>query len=125
MFLTNLFCLNKKCHHEKVAPNIEFGYCPDCGKAIRNEWYITRCACCGLKLVTIEHDNIVTPQNKFCTNCGSQDYIVEKLENINIININYAVLIREEVEHEAGIQTTTQCWQEKTSVQPKLLTQYR
>ena len=124
MFLTNLFCFNKKCRHEKVAPNIDFGYCPDCGKAIRNNWYIARCACCGLKLVTIERDGIVTPQNKFCTNCGSHDYIIEKLENINVININYAVLIREEIKKQESLYTTTQCWQEKTNVQPKLLIQY-
>ena len=124
MFLTNFFNLNKKCKHEKVAPNLEFGYCPDCGKAIRNDWYITRCACCGLKLVTVERDGIVTPQNKFCTNCGAHDYIVEKLENINVININYAVLVREEIERDLSNNSTTQFWQERTNGQPKLLAQY-
>lgn len=124
MFLTKIFNLNKKCKHDKVAPNLDFGYCPDCGKAIKNEWYITRCACCGLKLVTVEHDGAVLPQNKFCTNCGSQDYVVEKLENINVININYAVLIRQEIEKQELARSTTQCWQERNSEQPKLLIQY-
>lgn len=124
MFLTNIFGLKKKCNHTKVAPNLDFAYCPDCGKAIKNEWYITRCACCGLKLVTIERDGVVSPQNKFCTNCGSQDYVVEKLEDINVININYAVLIRKELEKEEQAASITQCWQERTSVQPKLLVQY-
>ena len=124
MFLTNIFNFKKKCKHERVAPNIDFGYCPDCGKAIRNEWYLARCACCGLKLVTVERDGVVYPQNKFCTNCGSHDYVIEKLENINVININYAVLIRQELEKEESSKSTTQCWQERTSVQPKLLVQY-
>lgn len=124
MFLTNLFAIRKKCKHEKVAPNLDFAYCPDCGKAIRNDWYLTRCACCGLKLITMEKDGIVVPQNKFCTNCGSHDYVVEKIENINVININYAVLIREEVEGNENFKPTTQCWQEKIISQPKLLTQY-
>lgn len=124
MFLTKFFTFNQKCRHENVAPNLDFGYCPDCGKAIKNEWYITRCACCGLKLVTVERDGVIHPQNKFCTNCGSQEYIVEKLENINVININYAVLIREELENKEASIPVTQCWQERTSVQPKLLVQY-
>ena len=123
MFLTNLFCLNKKCKHEKVAPNLDFAYCPDCGKAIQNNWFITRCSCCGIKLVTIEHDGNIMPQNRFCTNCGSHEYVVEKLENINVININYAVLVRKEIEEQMRY-STTQCWQERTNVQPKLLIQY-
>lgn len=124
MFLTNLFKFRKKCTHKNVAPNLDFAYCPDCGKAIKNTWYLTRCACCGVKLVSIEQDGEVFPKNKFCTNCGAHDFIVEKLENINIINVNYAVLIREEVERNYNSRVTTQCWQEKTNEQPKLLVQY-
>ena len=47
---------------------------------------------------------------------------VEKLDDINVININYAVLIREEIERQNFVNFTTQCWQEKTVLQPKLLT---
>ena len=35
MFLTNIFGLKKKCNHTKVAPNLDFAYCPDCGKAVK------------------------------------------------------------------------------------------
>ena len=31
---------------------------------------------------------------------------------------------REEIENQESLSSTTQCWQEKTSVQPKLLIQY-
>lgn len=124
MILDIFFGFKRKCRHTNVAPNIDFGYCPDCGKAIKNEWYITRCSCCGIKLTTIERDGEVLPINKFCTNCGSHDFTVEKLENISFSNINYAVLVRKEI-NRANSKTTTQFWQEKTNVQPKLLALYQ
>lgn len=124
MFLTDLFNLKKTCHHDSITPDIEAGYCPDCGKFIRNEWYVTRCACCGIKLKTISVKNEIRPQHNFCCNCGSEEYIVEKLPKINFIDINFAVLQKREVEDSSKKVCTTQCWQEKTPSQPKLLVQY-
>jgi hypothetical protein len=124
MFLTNLFHLKKTCTHDKISPDMDCGYCPDCGKFIQNEWYITRCACCGVKIRACLKNGEVVPQNKFCTNCGGEDFIVEKLDKINFIDINFAVLIKKEVEEPLKSGFTSQCWQEKTNVQPKLLVQY-
>ena len=121
MFLTNLFKFNKVCLHEKITPNLERGYCPDCGKLIENEWYITRCACCGVKLKTIAKNGVATPQYHYCVNCGSSEYTIEKLDKINFIDINFAVLIKKVIECEKNKFSSTQCWQEKTSEQPKLL----
>lgn len=123
MFFTNLFNFKRACSHEKVSPNLDSAYCPDCGKLIENEWYITRCACCGVKLITNTRNGEVIPQNKFCSNCGSQEYVVEKIKKINFIDINYAVLIKKAVDEEFRA-STIQCWQEKINVQPKLLVQY-
>lgn len=123
MFFTDLFKLNKTCNHEKVTPNVESAYCPDCGKLVKNEWYVTRCACCGVKLKTNLRNGDIFPQHKFCSNCGSSEYQVEKLDSINFIDINFAVLKKTVIEDELKVNTT-QCWQEKTSVQPKLLIQY-
>ena len=123
MFLTNLFKLSKKCSHEMVLPNQEVGYCPDCGKLIENQWYITRCACCGVKLVTTSRNEEVFPRYRYCSNCGSSEYLVEKLDSINFIDINFAVLIKKVIEEEVKVNTT-QCWQERTTVKPKLLVQY-
>ena len=123
MFLTNLFKLNKKCQHERVSPEVEHAYCPDCGKLIKNEWYITRCACCGVKLRTVQRGDKIEPLNHYCTNCGSNEFKLEKLPKINFIDINFAVLHKSVVENEQSA-ASTQCWQEKTDVQPKLLIQY-
>ena len=119
MFLTNLFNFKKSCSHDKIHPNMEFGYCPDCGKLIRNDWYITRCACCGVKLRAVNKNGKIVPQDNFCTNCGSNEYEVEKLPKINFVDINFAVLLKTEVEEEKKV-STTQCWQERTIEQPKL-----
>lgn len=123
MFLTNLFIFRKKCDHAKLTPDKDFGYCPDCGKLVKNEWYITRCSCCGIKLRSVSKNGNVYPANTYCSNCGNNDFIVEKLDKINFIDINFAVLIKKEIE-ERNTVSTTQCWQEKICEQPKLLTQY-
>ena len=36
----------------------------------KNEWYVTRCACCGVKLKTNLRNGDIFPQHKFCSNCG-------------------------------------------------------
>ena len=123
MFFTNLFKLSTKCTHEKVTPDMEQGYCPDCGKLIKNEWYITRCSCCGVKMKAMVKNGEIVPQNHYCTNCGSNEYTVEKLDQINFIDINFAALVKKEVKEEKSY-STTRCWQEKTPEQPKLLVQY-
>ena len=102
---------------------MEYAYCPDCGKFIKNDWYITRCSCCGVKLKTQARNGEITPQYNFCTNCGGKEFKVEKLDKINFIDINFAVLVKQEVQNEIKVDTT-QCWQERTNVQPKLLVQY-
>lgn len=123
MFFTNLFNLKKACTHDKISPEMESGYCPDCGKYIRNDWYITRCACCGVKMKANARNGEVFPQYHYCTNCGSKEFTVEKLDKINFIDINFAVLQKKVVEEDLKVNTT-QCWQERTNGQPKLLVQY-
>ena len=121
MIFTNLF--TKKCNHEHVSPEKECAYCPDCGKLIRNDWYITRCSCCGVKLKSMSKNGQVVPQAHYCSNCGSEDFTVEKIDKINFIDINFAVLIKK-VEENRQTFHTTRLWQERTDAQPKLLAQY-
>lgn len=124
MFLTNLFKFNKTCSHDKITPDMECGYCPDCGQFITNEWYITRCACCGVKIKACARNGEILPQNHYCTNCGSKEYIVEKLERINFIDINFAVLQKKSQKSSSHASYTTQCWHEKTSEPPQLTVKY-
>lgn len=121
----DIFKLNRECLHDKIAPNIDSAYCPDCGKLIKNEWYITRCACCGIKLKAKSKNNKICTQNNYCTNCGSKDYTIEKLEEVNFINVNFAVLVKKVIDVEYNDKIISQCWQEKTNEQPKLLRKFQ
>ncbi len=115
--------INTKCTHDKIRPDAEQSYCPDCGKLIQNEWYVTRCSCCGVKMKAMVSNGKIVPQHHFCSNCGGKDFTVEKIEKINFIDINFAALIKREVDEERFCKTT-RCWQERTAEQPKLLVQY-
>ena len=115
--------INGSCTHDKIRPDMEQAYCPDCGKLIQNEWYITRCRCCGVKMKAMLKNGQIVPQEHYCSNCGSDDFIVEKLDKINFIDIKFAVLVKREVVEDKYCDTI-KCWQEKTDEQPKLLVQY-
>ena len=122
MFFTDLF--TRKCQHLHISPDIESAYCPDCGKLIRNRWYITRCSCCGVKLRTMSKNGKVIPEAHYCSNCGASDFKVEELEKINFIDINFAVLIKDVCQEQHVCKSTTRLWQEKTGVLPKLPVKY-
>jgi len=36
------------------------------------------------------------PVHKYCTNCGTEEYEIEKIENLNFFNMNYAIAKKEE-----------------------------
>ena len=114
---------SQSCSHEKISPDVEQAYCPDCGKLIQNEWYITRCSCCGVKMKAMVKNGKIVPQHHFCTNCGSSEFSIEKLKKISFIDVSFAALIKREVEERITCSTTT-CWEEKTVEQPKLLVQF-
>ena len=113
---------NKKCSHSKVPIDQEYYYCPDCGELIENQWYLVRCASCGLKEIATVKNGEIVPVDNFCHNCGGKEYTVERIEKIDCININYAVLIKEIITPE--IDEYTQSWSDtiqKTYELPKLL----
>lgn len=125
MFLFDFFNFTHKCNHEHIAIDVPYVYCPDCGELIENEWFITRCACCGIKQKAIIKNGEIIPEDKFCRNCGGHEYIVEKLEKINFIDINYAVLLKSVVQEAPEMEDVTQCWEERTTNIPKLLQLFR
>lgn len=105
---SNLFNLNKKCQHNKVPIGQDIAYCPDCGELIENHWYITRCACCGVKERATIRNGEVVPEENYCHNCGSKRFIVEEIKKIDCININYAIIVRKVVKND--ITEYTQSW---------------
>lgn len=117
------FLWTLSCKHEKITPNIKSGYCPDCGEYVENHWYITRCGCCGLKQKSFVRNRKVISGVKFCKNCGSNSFLIEKVEELDIVNVNYAVALKHVIEHKK--RSIIQTWIEQNSYSPiKLLPSY-
>lgn len=114
--------LCKSCQHEKITPDIKAGYCPDCGEYIENRWYITRCKCCGIKQKTLIRNGKVIAETKFCKNCGDNSFNVEALEKLDIVNVNYAVVLKHIVESKR--RSFIQTWIENNYSTIKLLPSY-
>ena len=114
--------ISKECTHDKVPPDADYYYCPDCGELIENQWYLVRCASCGLKEIATVKNGEVAPLDNFCHNCGGREFTVERLEKIDCININYAVLIKTIAKNEKD--EYSQSWIDTTQTSnyiPKLL----
>lgn len=93
-----------KCRHKNaLLSGGNEGYCPDCGKYVKKAYYIIRCDCCGIKRSAKKSFDEIAPTEKFCTNCGSKEYIVEKYERLNLVDINYAIETKETVEEKGPI----------------------
>ncbi len=113
------FLWKTKCPHEKITPYIGAGYCPDCGEYVENHWYMTRCSCCGVKQKTIVKNGKVVASAKFCRNCGSSSFTIEELKDVDIVNINYATVLKQVVKSKR--QSFMQTWLENNYTPIKLL----
>ncbi len=94
MIFTEFLKRNRVCRHDKVSPDVEYAYCPDCGELVENKWYIVRCGCCGIKLEGTTKNGKIIPQEKFCRNCGSKNFTVEQTDKINFVDIRYAIPVK-------------------------------
>lgn len=110
------------CKHDKISPQSLGGYCPDCGELVQNHWYMTRCSCCGNKQKTVVRNGKIVSIAKFCPNCGNKEFSAERLETIDIVNINYATVIKKTIEFKK--QNYIQSWIENNNYTPKLLPSY-
>lgn len=120
VFIVFFFKRKKECTHQKVSPDKDSCYCPDCGMYIENRWYLTRCNCCNVKRKSIIKFDTIMPETKYCPNCGAEHYHVEEVKSINFIDINFAVLVKE-INEERSINRT-QTWLERENSEPiKLL----
>ena len=127
MTILELFKFHKVCQHSRISPDVDYAYCPDCGELIENQWYLIRCACCGVKLKGIIKNSEIIPDKNFCHNCGAKDYVIERINKINFIDISYAVLVKAVVSH--NHTRSTQSWVETdfrtSNYKPRLLQQFR
>ncbi len=119
--IINLFKTIKDCRHEKISSDVEKAYCPDCGMYVENKWYLARCSCCNIKRASYSSFNNIKPTSVYCPNCGTKEYYLEELHNINFIDINFAVVKKVEVAGQ-NVFSRSQVWvDEKESMPQKLL----
>ena len=104
----------RECLHSKIPLEVECAYCPDCGELVENQWFVLRCACCGVKVRAMIRNGKIVPIDKHCVNCGMAEYNVEKLDKVNFINVSYAVLIKKAVHCETI--DCTQSWVDVSNV---------
>lgn len=108
--LIKFFQNQNKCSHKNALLNSKKGYCPDCGQYLVKNYYLVRCSCCDVKREAKLFFDEIMPVNKFCTNCGCEQYYIEKIDNINFIDANYAICLKE-IEYDAKlIHPQAQVW---------------
>ena len=112
MMIMEFLKKNRVCQHGRVSPEVAFAYCPDCGELVENQWFIMRCACCGVKVRACIKNGEIVAEDKFCHNCGSSIYTVDRIDKINFIDVNYAVLVKKVVTYERP--DITQSWVDST-----------
>lgn len=111
------------CKHDKVTLSMKAGYCPDCGDYVENHWYISRCECCGFKQKSLVRFGRVITDAKFCKNCGCHSFMLEEVNDLDIVSVNYAVSLK----HVVAVKrkSVVQTWIEQNSYTPiKLLPVY-
>lgn len=111
-FLNTIF----KCRHRNAILNNNEGYCPDCGQYIKKSYHVLRCTNCGIKRKAKKKFDEIIPSEKFCTNCGSCLYEVEKYDKLNFVDINYAIEVKEAIE-DIGAINELEIWIDDNSCQ--------
>jgi len=117
-FLTN----QNKCSHKNALLHSNSGYCPDCGQYLVKNYYLVRCSRCEIKREAKISWGEVVPMEKFCANCGCQEYYIEKLDSVNFIDAKYAIYIKEIANEMQILHPETQIWVEEESGVAKQIT---
>ncbi|MBR1617043.1 hypothetical protein IJ670_02720 [bacterium] len=105
-----------KCAHKHALLNSDVGYCPDCGEFLVKNYYLVRCARCDIKREAKIFFGQVMPQDKFCSNCGSSEYYVEKIDKINFVDASWAVYLKEIADDISNLHPEAQIWVEEGNV---------
>ncbi len=117
--LLQFFKSQKNCSHKNALINCDIGYCPDCGEYLEKNYYIIRCARCDKKRqAKYLLDNIV-PIEKYCAHCGESSYIVEKIDKINFVDVNFAICLKEPILMDLDPTSTIWVEEDKRNAQIK------
>ena len=101
-----------KCSHKHALLYQNEGYCPDCGQFLIKNYYLLRCARCDIKREAKLIWGEIVPKDKFCSNCGSEEYYIEKIDTVNFVDAHYAIYLKEIADKMHDIHPETQIWVE-------------
>ena len=110
-----------KCAHKNALLNSENGYCPDCGQYLIKNYYLVRCSKCDIKREAKLAWGEIVPAQKYCTNCGEQDYYIEKLDKVSFIDAKYAIYLKEIASQMHTLHPESQIWVEEGNTIKQLI----
>ena len=95
MYLFSIINNSGKCRHTNALRSANEGYCPDCGVYLKKYYYVLRCSCCNHKReaarAVFGNKNEIVPVSRYCPVCGGAEFYVEKYEQLNLVDISYAI----------------------------------
>lgn len=119
LYFFSIISNSSKCRHYNALLNSNEGYCPDCGKYLKKYYYVLRCECCNHKReaarAVFKGKSEIVPLSKYCPVCGGEKFYVEKYETLNLVDINYAIEVKEELSFEDAYfenNSRTEVWVE-------------
>ena len=111
------FIKNKnKCNHKNALLHTDNGYCPDCGQYLIKNYYLIRCSRCDIKREAKLAWGEIIPTQKFCSNCGEQNYYIEKLDKVSFIDAKYAIYLKEIASEIQTLHPESQIWVDENNV---------
>lgn len=114
--LFKLFNDHFKCTHKNALLTTDAGYCPDCGEYLVKNYYIVRCSRCDVKRSAKLVWGEIVPSEKFCSNCGCEDYYIEQLDKVNFVDAHYAIYLKEIATEYKNTHPETQVWVEENDI---------
>ena len=108
--LISFLTKQNKCSHKNALLHSDSGYCPDCGQYLIKNYYLVRCSRCEIKREAKICWGEIVPMEKFCANCGSQEYYIEKIDSVNFIDAKYAIYLKEIANEMQNLHPETQIW---------------
>lgn len=108
--LIKFFKNKNKCTHKNALLYSDNGYCPDCGQYLVKNYYLVRCSRCDIKREAKIYWGEIVPKEKYCTNCGAQEYYIEKIDKVNFIDVKYAVYLKEIADELKTLHPEAQIW---------------
>ena len=119
--LITFFQKKNNCNHKNALLYSDCGYCPDCGQYLVKNYYLVRCSRCDIKREAKIYWGEVVPKDKYCSNCGSKEYYVEKIDIVNFVDANYAVYLKEIANEMQSMHPEMQIWVESEPSRAKQL----